>query len=47
MDITEKQYEYAERRVEELLKVVDDTTLPSSPENIELSIMGSIVEEYE
>lgn len=47
MDITEIQYKYAERRVEELLKVVDDTTLPSSPESIELSIMSNIVEEYE
>ncbi len=47
MDISEIQYEYAERRVEELLKTVDDTTLPTSPERVELSIMSNIVEEYE
>lgn len=47
MNISELQYEYAERRVEELLKVVTEVTLPTSPESIELSIMSDIVEEYE
>lgn len=47
MNISEIQYKYAEKRVAELLKVVNDTTLPSSPESIELSIMGDVVEEYE
>lgn len=47
MNISEIQYKYAEKRVAELLEVVDDTTLPSSPESIELSIMGDVVEEYE
>ena len=39
MKISEAQYKYAQRRVEELLEVVTDTTLPTSPESIELSIM--------
>lgn len=47
MNISEIQYKYAEKRVAELLKVVNYTTLPSSPESIELSIMGDVVEEYE
>lgn len=47
MKITEEQYKYASRRVEELLEVITDTTLPSSPERQELSIMTTIVEEYE
>ena len=37
--ITEEQYKYASRRVEELLEVITDTTLSSSPERQELSII--------
>ena len=47
MKISEAQYKYAQRRVEELLEVVTDTTLPTSPESMELSIMSTFVEEYE
>ena len=47
MKISEAQYKYAQRRVEELLEVVTDTTLPTSTESIELSIMSTFVEEYE
>ncbi len=47
MKISKRQYKYAERRVEELLEIVTDATLPTSPEYMELSIMSSIVEEYE
>ena len=47
MKISEAQYKYAQRRVEELLQVVTDTTLPTSPESMELSIMSTFVEEYE
>ena len=45
MKISEAQYKYAQRRVEELLEVVTDTTLPTSPESMELSIMSTFVEE--
>lgn len=47
MKISELQYKYASRRVEELLKLITDTTLPSAPEKVELSIMTTLVEEYE
>lgn len=47
MNISRIQYKYAVRRVEELLKVVDDSTASTSPESLELSIMSGIVEEYE
>lgn len=47
MNISEIQYKYAEGRVGELLKIVTDTTLPTSQESVELSIMSNIVEEYE
>ncbi|WP_314721609.1 type II toxin-antitoxin system HigA family antitoxin [Prevotella nigrescens] len=47
MRITENQYRYARNRVEELLEVVTETTLPTSPEKMELSIMSAVVEEYE
>ena len=47
MKRSEAQYKYAQRRVEELLEVVTDTTLPTSPESMELSIMSTFVEEYE
>ena len=37
MKISELQYRYASRRVEELLRQITDTTLPSAPEKVELS----------
>jgi len=47
MEITENQYRYALNRVEKLLGGVTETTLPTSPESIELSIMSAVVERYE
>lgn len=47
MEITENQYRYALNRVGKLLEVVTETTLPTSPESIELSIMSAVVEGYE
>ncbi len=47
MNISEIQYKYAVGRVEDLLEIVDDSTLPTSPQSVELSIMSDLVEEYE
>lgn len=47
MKTSELQYRYASRRVEELLRQITDTTLPSAPEKVELSIMTAFVEQYE
>lgn len=47
MEITETQYEYVLKRIEELLPLVTDDT-PSGDRNaIELSIVSDIVETYE
>uniref|UniRef100_UPI0039A435D5 helix-turn-helix domain-containing protein n=1 Tax=Ornithobacterium rhinotracheale TaxID=28251 RepID=UPI0039A435D5 len=46
-EITEKMYEFARNKVEELLKLVDDNTPTDSPEMIELCLMSDIVEAYE
>ncbi|SES71130.1 type II toxin-antitoxin system HigA family antitoxin [Prevotella sp. kh1p2] len=45
--ITKQQYELAERRIEELLPLVDDSTPTDSPLCVELTLMSDIVEEYE
>ncbi|MBD5258080.1 MAG: hypothetical protein HDS52_05275 [Barnesiella sp.] len=46
-DISEKQYEYALDRIEELLPLVSDET-PSDDKNaIELAIVSDVVEAYE
>ena len=41
------RYEYALRRVEELLPLVDDSKPASAPEAIELAIMSDFVIAYE
>lgn len=47
MEITEKQYEDALNRIEELLPVVTDETPLSEPTVKELEIVSDIVEKYE
>jgi HTH-type transcriptional regulator/antitoxin HigA len=46
-EITKKQYEFAEQRIEELLPCVNDYTPLDDPKSIELTLMSDIVEEYE
>lgn len=47
MEITKTQYEYALRRIEELLPAIDDT-LPATDERVvELTVVSDIVEAYE
>lgn len=41
------QYEYALRRVEELLPLVDDNTPDDSLESMELAIMSTCIIDYE
>ncbi|MDD6553538.1 MAG: helix-turn-helix domain-containing protein [Prevotellaceae bacterium] len=45
--ITQAQYEWAEKRIEELLPLVNDNTPTTDSNSIELTIMSDIVEEYE
>lgn len=45
--ITKAQYELAEKRIEELLPLVNDSTPTTDPNSVELTIMSDIVEEYE
>lgn len=45
--ITKEQYEFALKRVEDLLPLVDDTMLKSDPKVVELSLMSDIIIEYE
>jgi antitoxin component HigA of HigAB toxin-antitoxin module len=45
--ITEKQYKEAKTRIEELLHLVDEYTLKSDPNLIELDNLSRIVEAYE
>ena len=47
MSITEKQYEYALARVEELLPIVDDYVSANDKNAIELSVVSDIVIAYE
>ena len=47
MEITKEQYEMAEKRIEELLPQVNDSTPVNDPLSVELSLMSDIVEEYE
>lgn len=47
MEITGHQYEYALSRIEELLPIVDDTTLLSDRNAVELSLLSDVVIEYE
>lgn len=46
-EITKAQYEMAEKRVEELLPLVNDNTPVNDPLSVELAMMSDIVEEYE
>lgn len=46
-NISKQQYEFAERRIEELLPLVNDSTPLNAPELVELTLMSDIVEEYE
>lgn len=47
MEITEKEYEAALKRIDELLPLVTDDTPDSDPNLIELLKVSNIVEEYE
>lgn len=40
------QYEWAVKRVEELLPLVDDTTPVNDPNNIELELLSNLVADY-
>lgn len=46
-EITREQYEFAERRIEELLPLVNDNTPIDDPIRRELVRMSDIVEQYE
>lgn len=47
MEISEKQYEYALNRIEELLPLVSDETPAHDKNALELTIVSDVVEEYE
>ena len=47
MEISKQQYEYALNRIEELLPLVTDETLPTEASAIELAIVSDVVENYE
>lgn len=47
MEITKNQYEYALKRIEELLTIVTDETPLTDSASIELEIVSDIVETYE
>ena len=44
--ITKQQYEFALKRVEELLPLVDETMSKNDPKVVELSMMSDIVIDY-
>ncbi len=46
-EITEKQYEYALQRIEELLPMVSDETPSNDRAAVELSVMSEVVIAYE
>ena len=43
---TNEQYEWAVKRVEELLPLVNDYTPVNSPESIELQLLSGLVADY-
>lgn len=43
----ETQYDWAMKRIDQLLEVVDDNTPVDDPNNIELDLISKLVEEYE
>lgn len=45
--ITEKQYEFALNRIEDLLPLVDDSTAANDQSAVELSVLSDIVISYE
>ena len=45
--ITENQYKLAQKRVEDLLPLVDDSTPLDDPKAVELTMMSDIVIDYE
>ena len=47
MNITAQQYEFALKRIEELLPIVDGQTSERDSSAIELSLLSEIVSEYE
>jgi len=47
VNISERQYEYALARIEELLPIVDDNTSANDKNAIELSVVSDIVIAYE
>lgn len=46
-EISKAQYEMAEKRIEELLPLVNDDTSVNDPNSVELAMMSDIVEEFE
>lgn len=47
MKITKEKYEFARKKLEELLQVVDDSMAANDPRAIELTLMSDIVIAYE
>lgn len=47
MEISKQQYEYALRRIEDLLPLVTEETPASDKNAIELTIVSDVVEAYE
>lgn len=47
MEITKNQYEYALRRIEELLPMVDDSMPATDDRVVELTMVSDVVETYE
>lgn len=47
LEITEKEYEAALKRIDELLQLVTDDTPDNDPNLIEWLMVSGIVEEYE
>ena len=47
MEVSEKQYEYALQRIEQLLPIVDDSMPIDDPRVIELTMVSDVVCEYE
>lgn len=47
MEITKQQYEYALKRIEELLPLVTDETPLNDKNSIELTLVSDVVEAYE
>ena len=42
-EITSQQYEFAEKRIEELLPLVNDSTPLDNPNSVELTLMSDVV----